>query len=103
MRFAPSHFLPLALPFFLALMLLATIVIGLIEVRVLSYTYARIGIKRRYIFLTLAASLLGSAVELSSFPRPQDSPCQLSWDRTRIGVSTPLAGVLRPPSAMPAQ
>jgi uncharacterized membrane protein len=64
MRFAPFHFLPLALPFFLALVLLATIVIALIEVKVLSYAYARIGIKRHYVFLTLAASLLGSAINV---------------------------------------
>jgi uncharacterized membrane protein len=64
MRIAPFHFLPLALPFFLALVVLVAIVIGLIEVRVLSYAYARIGIDRRYIFLILAGSLLGSAVNI---------------------------------------
>src|SRR5579864_1449600 len=64
MHFAPFHFLPLALPFFLALVLLVAIVIGLIEVHVLSYAYARIGIDRRYIFLILAGSLLGSYVNI---------------------------------------
>ena len=64
MRIAPYHFLPLALPFFLALALLVAIVIGLIEVRVLSYAYARIGIERRTIFSIPAGSLLGSYVNV---------------------------------------
>jgi uncharacterized membrane protein len=63
-RLAPFHFLPLALPFFFAIVLLLAVVIGLIEIRVLSYSYERIGIDRRYIFLLLVASLVGSTINI---------------------------------------
>jgi uncharacterized membrane protein len=64
MQASPLHFLPLAWPFFLALAVFLALVMGLIQVQVLSYAYERIGIDRRYVFLILVVSLLGSYINI---------------------------------------
>jgi uncharacterized membrane protein len=70
MRPSPLHFFPLAWPFVLALLVLAVVVIGLIEIGVLEYAYERIGISRRYAFMILLLSLVGSYVNIpvAQFP-----------------------------------
>ncbi len=58
------HYFPLAWPFLLVLGVLLVVVIGLIELRVLSYAYLRMGIQPRWVALILALSFLGSYVNL---------------------------------------
>ncbi len=58
------HFFPLALPFVLGLFLLMGLLIGLIEVGILKYAYTKIGVDRRYVFLVLLLSLVGSYVNI---------------------------------------
>jgi uncharacterized membrane protein len=61
---AGIHYPPLALPFFLALVFLFAIVVVLLELRVLTYAYERMGIKPRYFFGLLLLSLLGSHINV---------------------------------------
>ncbi len=56
--------LPLATPLLLALFVVLALVVALIEVGVLEYAYARIGIGHRFFAGLLLASLLGSLVNL---------------------------------------
>jgi uncharacterized membrane protein len=61
---ASPHFLPLAQPFFLALVLLLGLLIALIEIGLIGYAYEKIGVQRRYVFAVLLLSLLGSYVNI---------------------------------------
>jgi uncharacterized membrane protein len=54
------HYLPLSPAFFAVLVILALALFALIEVRVLRYTYMRLGVSSRAAFLLLFASLIGS-------------------------------------------
>ena len=54
------HYFPLTLPFLLILFFLFLFLIVLIEIGILGYAYQRIGVDRRYVFLLLFCSLLGS-------------------------------------------
>jgi uncharacterized membrane protein len=58
------HYIPLAIPFFFALILFYVSLIVLIELRILRYTYETLGVDRRYIFSLLLFSLLGSYVNI---------------------------------------
>jgi uncharacterized membrane protein len=58
------HFIPLTLPFFVGLFLLFVFLVLLIEIRILEYAYELLGVKRRYVFVLLFLSLLGSYVNL---------------------------------------
>jgi uncharacterized membrane protein len=58
------HYFPLALPFLLILFFLFLFLIVLIEIGVLSYAYKKIGVSRKYVFLLLFLSLLGSYVNI---------------------------------------
>lgn len=58
------HYLPLALPFFVGLFLLLVFLVLLIEIRILEYAYEILGVKRRYVFVLLFLSLLGSYVNI---------------------------------------
>ncbi|MGE0822429.1 MAG: DUF1614 domain-containing protein [Candidatus Binatia bacterium] len=58
------HFFPLALPFFLAAVLLVAIMIVLIEIDLLRYAYEKMGVDRRYVFSLLLLSLLGSYINI---------------------------------------
>ena len=58
------HFLPLAPLFFMGLAILFALAIGLIEWGILSYAYEKMGVSRRYVFLVLFLSLLGSMVNI---------------------------------------
>src|SRR5438309_6025277 len=64
MRPSDLHFFPLAWPFVLGLFLLVGLLIALIEVGILEYAYAKIGVNRRYLFAVLFLSLLGSYVNI---------------------------------------
>jgi len=64
MPLSNTHYFPLALPFFLALLFLFALLVILIEIRIIEYAYKRIGISHRYIFALLLLSLLGSYVNI---------------------------------------
>ncbi len=58
------HYIPLALPFFMALVFLFAFLIVLIEIGILEYAYEQIGVDRRYMFALLILSILGSYVNI---------------------------------------
>jgi uncharacterized membrane protein len=58
------HYFPLAWPFLLLLFVFLMIVVGLVELHVLTAAYERAGIKPRYIFMVLLLSLLGSYINI---------------------------------------
>ena len=60
----PTVLWPLALPFLLVLVALFLVLLGLVQVGALVYVYQRIGIDRDWLFALLAASILGSVVNL---------------------------------------
>jgi uncharacterized membrane protein len=64
MRPSDLHFFPLAWPFVLGLLLLMGLLVALVEVGILEYAYAKIGVNRRYLFAVLFLSLLGSYVNI---------------------------------------
>jgi uncharacterized membrane protein len=64
MRLSSMHYFPLAWPFVLALVVIFTVIITLIELHILKDVYRRIGIPPRYVLLVLLGSLLGSAINL---------------------------------------
>jgi uncharacterized membrane protein len=55
---------PLTLPFLLVLVVLFLVLLGLVQVGTLVYAYERIGIDRDWLFALLAASILGSMINL---------------------------------------
>ena len=58
------HYIPLSLPFFMALVFLFALVMVLIEIGILKYAYEQIGVSRRYMFALLLVSILGSYVNI---------------------------------------
>ena len=58
------HYIPLTLPFFMALVFLFAFLIVLIEIGILGYAYEQIGVSRRYMFAFLLLSILGSYVNI---------------------------------------
>jgi uncharacterized membrane protein len=58
------HYFPLSSPFLLGLLLLLVVVVALVELRILTYAYERIGIGHRYVWGLLLASLLGSYINI---------------------------------------
>lgn len=58
------HYFPIAWPFLLLLLVIAIIVFGLIQIGVLRYAYARIGVEKRWIFLLIFLTFLGSYVNI---------------------------------------
>jgi uncharacterized membrane protein len=103
MRSSSFHFFPLALPFLLGLLFIGVAVITLIEVRVLAYSYEKIGISHRYAFAVLFYSLLGSYVNIPVADLPPEQvisnrevsffgvryvvPDVKEWPRTVIAVN----------------
>jgi uncharacterized membrane protein len=63
MRRSPV-FWPLTLPFLLVLVVLFLVLLGLVQVGALVYAYERIGIDRDWLFALLAASMVGSVINL---------------------------------------
>jgi uncharacterized membrane protein len=64
MHASPLHYFPLTGPFLLILFVLFVVVIVLVQLGILEYAYAKIGIQPRYVFLLLLLSLLGSYVNI---------------------------------------
>src|SRR6266542_553620 len=103
MRSSSFHFFPLALPFLLGLLFIAIAVVTLIEIRLLAYSYEKIGIGHRHVFAVLFYSLLGSYVnipvadlppeqvisnrEVSFFGMRYVVPEVQEWPRTIIAVN----------------
>lgn len=58
------HYFPLATPFLLLLVFLLGVLAVLVLLRVLRYAYASMGIAPQYVLLVMAASLLGSYVNI---------------------------------------
>lgn len=104
------HFFPLTLPFVVGLFLLVVLLIALIEVGILEYAYAKMGVNQRYVFGLLLLSLLGSYVnipvatlpaeqvlsghEVSFFGMRYIVPMVQEWPRTVIAVN--LGGAVIP-------
>lgn len=68
------HYAPLAAPFFVGLFLFFAALVVLIELRILRYTYEKVGVGRRYMFFLLLSSYLGSYINI---PVAQLPPEQL--------------------------
>src|SRR5260370_25451618 len=64
-------FLPVAVPVLLLLLVLLLVVfVVLVELRILSYAYRKIGIAPRYVFTILVLTLLGSHVNIPLYAVP---------------------------------
>jgi len=66
------HYIPLTVPFFFALFLFYVSVLVLIELRILRYTYEKVGVGSRYIFFLLLLSFLGSYVNIPIVQLPPE-------------------------------
>ncbi len=64
MPFLRMHYFPLAWPFLLAFFGLFAILVLLVELKILKYAYARMGIPPRYILAILLLTLLGSSINI---------------------------------------
>jgi len=58
------HYVPIGLPFFLAIWFLFGLVVALIEIGVLRYVFSSMGVGRRYMLTLLVLSLLGSYINI---------------------------------------
>ncbi len=64
-------FLPVAVPLLvLLLVVLLVILVVLVELKVLSYAYRKIGVRPRYVFLIMLLTLLGSGVNIPLYQIP---------------------------------
>ena len=64
-------FLPAAVPLLVLLLVVFLVVlVVLVELRVLSYAYQKIGIRPRYVFLIMLLTLLGSGVNIPLYQIP---------------------------------
>jgi len=72
------HYIPLATPFFVALFLFFVLLVFLVELRILQYTYEKVGVSQQYIFVLLLISFLGSSINI---PVAQLPPEQLYTER----------------------
>jgi uncharacterized membrane protein len=71
MHLSQLHYVPLALPFFFVLVGLFLVLLVLIQIRVLSYVYERLGISSGAALLLLLASLLGSYINIPLIQLPE--------------------------------
>ncbi len=67
------HYFPVELVFFLSFVFLFIFLIVLIEVRILTYVYELMGISRRYVFLILFVSLMGTYFNIPIYHFPADN------------------------------
>lgn len=104
------HYFPIAFPFLLLFFLLLGLLVLLIEVRILEYAYESMGISRRYFFILLLLSFLGSYVNIPVAALPAEHvrsgqevyffgmryvvPMVTEWPRTIIAVN--VGGALVP-------
>jgi uncharacterized membrane protein len=58
------QYFPLAWPFILALLVLFSVIVGLIELGLLKHAYERMGVPPRYVMAVLLLSLFGSAINI---------------------------------------
>jgi uncharacterized membrane protein len=79
------HYLPIALPFFLAFWGLIALVVVLIEIGILRYAFEQMGVHRRYLFTLLVLSLVGSYINIPV--------AQLPPERVRSGEVIDYFGV----------
>ena len=103
MRPSMFHYFPLAVPFLLFLLFLFAVLIILIEIGILRYAYAKIGVKSRYMFALLLLTFLGSYVNIPVAELPPEQvhsggkilffgmryviPMVQEWPRTIIAVN----------------
>jgi len=66
-----QYYLPLTMPFFAILVGIFAIVVFLIEMKILSYAYTRLGVSSGTAFLLLFASLFGSYVNIPVWEFPE--------------------------------
>lgn len=66
------NFFPLTSPFVALLFVLVALLIMFFELGIIQYAYEKIGIDRRYVFALLAASLLGSYVNIPVGSLPEE-------------------------------
>jgi uncharacterized membrane protein len=104
------HYMPLALPFFLAFFFLFALLVVFVEIGILEYAYQKIGISRRYVFALLFLSLVGSYVNIPVAELPAEYihsgqvvtffgmryrvPVVVNWPKTVIAVN--LGGAVIP-------
>jgi uncharacterized membrane protein len=67
------HYLPLGPLFFAILALLFAMAVALVEIGLFHYTYAKMGIDRRYVYALLLASLFGSYINIPIAELPGES------------------------------
>jgi uncharacterized membrane protein len=110
MHASPLHYFPVTTPFIMALLLVIAVVIALVELHILAYAYEKMGVHRRYVFVVLLGSLLGSYVNIPVAELPQAQmirervirfgfinyvvPVVEEWPRTIIAVN--LGGAVIP-------
>lgn len=70
MQLSGVHYFPFEWPFLLALFLLLSVLVLLVELRVLRYAYERMGVPSRYVLAILLLTLLGSSINIpvAEFP-----------------------------------
>lgn len=73
MRASDLHYFPLAWPFLVGLVIALGLVILLVEIRVLSYAYEKIGLSRGAALAILGLSFLGSAINIPIAELPPET------------------------------
>jgi uncharacterized membrane protein len=70
MQFSGMHYFPFEWPFLLALFLLLSLLVMLVQLRILRYAYERMGIPSKYVLAILSLTLLGSSlnIPIAKFP-----------------------------------
>ena len=64
MRWSQLHYLPLTVPFFLLLLGVLLLLVALIEIGILRYTYMRLGLSSRAAMFLLLGTLIGSYINI---------------------------------------
>ena len=64
MHASHMHYFPVTAPFVMLLFLVFGVILALVQLGIIEYAYAKIGIQPRWIFLFLILSLLGSYVNI---------------------------------------
>jgi uncharacterized membrane protein len=79
-------FLPVAVPLFLLLLVVLLVVfVVLVELRVLSYAYRKIGIAPRYVFTILVLTLIGSHVNIPLYSVPTRQAARATIVAVNVG------------------
>src|SRR5437016_4622198 len=97
------HYFPLAWPFQVTLFLLLALIVALIQLGILRYAFARVGVRSGYIIGILFLSLLGSSINIPVWELPPEQvvsdqvvqymgvywivPAVEEWPRTVIAVN----------------